>query len=151
MNMAPTADDSLTSCLVCGHAITEGTLCADCKSTGLDDEIDCPANDPSCEGGDGDCHDACEAPSTPTIYAYKYRRPNVENTPFVLNRDPRALTTFNGESWHIAKQFRSNGWFGPCTDLKTGRALMFRPSGCGSEGCYCAAEWKLARKSKVTV
>lgn len=25
-----------------------------------EDPVDCPVEDPSCEGGDGQCHDACE-------------------------------------------------------------------------------------------
>lgn len=28
-----------------------------------DDEISCPVGDPDCLGGEGDCHDACEAPA----------------------------------------------------------------------------------------
>ena len=37
----------------------------DCiDATEEDDEEDdgCPVSDPGCEGNDGDCHDACEAP-----------------------------------------------------------------------------------------
>jgi len=29
---------------------------------GRDQDSDCPVGDPSCEGEDGDCHDACERP-----------------------------------------------------------------------------------------
>ena len=126
MNMAPTVTDSLASCLTCSNALPEGTTRTQCAT----------------------CHPAAPSKPKPTIYAYKYRSPEAENLPFILDRDPRTLTTHNGVSWRTAKQMQSNGWFGPCTDVNTGRALMFRPSDCGSGGCYCAAECKPARKSR---
>jgi hypothetical protein len=121
MNMAPTVTDSLASCLTCPNALPEGSTRTQCET----------------------CH-----PTKPTIYAYRAFQPTALNTPFVLDRHPRTLTTFNGLSWQTAKQMRSNGWFGPCTDVHTGRSLMFRPSDCGG-GCYCAAEWKLAPKRRA--
>lgn len=69
------------TCGMCGHAANTGRnrkRCGKCgamKGMGMyradgsqippppHDPPDCPVDDPSCTGGDGDCHDACERPA----------------------------------------------------------------------------------------
>lgn len=66
-NGDPNEDDGeREACDGCGESFNakesgDDDLCVKCA----DDPVSCPVEDPDCIGGDGDCHDACEAPKVP--------------------------------------------------------------------------------------
>lgn len=89
------------TCEDCGEWTTSDGRCA-CPLnpvTGLppqdvdedDEENECPVDDPSCEGGAGDCHDACERPAEQTIAMLRADKDTLYTRTQVLTQALKAI------------------------------------------------------------